>query len=91
MRYGFSQKELPDILRSMANYFERDHHPMLHPSEAPPIPKLMKRSFNKLKTKHKNAGVWKLKKLPEFPKSGKMIKALQKAYDHYGMEPEYYK
>ncbi len=88
-RYGFSQKVLPKILRSMANYLEGVHYPYIHPSEAPPVPKLMRRSYNKLKTVHQNASGYGT--FPNFPKSGKMIKQLQKLYDHYDIEPEFYK
>ena len=49
MRYGFSQKELPKILRSMADYLERDHYPFIHPSEAPKQPILTKRSYASLR------------------------------------------
>ena len=87
MRYGFSQKELPTILRSMADYFERDHLPYLHPSEVPKPKKVSKRSYNKLKTALKHMG----SKVPLYPKSGTLTKPLQEAFENTGIKPEYYK
>jgi len=49
MRYGVSKNQLPDRLRAFANYLEKKQYPFMHPSEAPPIPKLMKASYNQLK------------------------------------------
>ncbi len=85
-RYGFSQKALPNILRSMADYFERDHHPLRHPSEAPPVPKVMKSSYNKMKKQLGRMGM----KAPTMSKSGTLTLALQKAFKQAGIEPEYY-
>lgn len=88
-RYGFSQKELPDILRSVAIFLEKDHHPLIHPSEAPKPKKLMKSSYNKLHKMYKADPC--RSKFPSFPKSGKMIKALDILYYHYNLKPEFYK
>jgi hypothetical protein len=88
-RYGFNQKDLPTILRSMADYFERDHHAMLHPSEAPKPKKLKKQSYNKLIREMKLNDY--SKKIPEYPKSGKLTVSLEKLFIQFDMEPEFYK
>lgn len=95
-RYGLRKYNvsLPNFLRNLADYLEDpplDYLQLIHPKEAPEIPKVMKRSYNKLKTKHNASGTRKLKKFPDFPKSGKMTVGLQKAYDYYKMKAEYYK
>lgn len=89
VRYGFTQAELPTILRSIANYLERSHLPYIHPSEAPKRKKLMKSSYNELKKVVKNST--HNKKFPEFPKSGKLTIALKKLYTEYHIEPKFYK
>jgi len=61
----------------------------MHPDEAPPIPKLMKSSYNELKKQLKD--VQYKKKIPDFPKSGKMIKPLQILYDAVRLLPRFYK
>jgi len=86
MRYGFSQKELPNILRSMAEYFERDHHPMRHPSEAPPIPKLTKSSYNRMVKALKGTGY----KPPAYARSGTLTLPLKKAFKQANVLPEFY-
>ena len=89
MRYGFAQSELPDILRAMANYLEKDHYPLIHPSEAPKPKKLKKQSYNKLVKEMKRNDY--SKKIPEYPKSRKLTVGLKKLYILFDMEPEYYK
>ena len=98
VRYGISQEDLPTILRSCANYLEKPHLPYIHPSEAPKPKKLMKSSYNKLvKTHLKNLmkpnfyGNGHVPKLPDFPKSGKLTKPLEKMYELYELKPEFYK
>jgi len=89
MRYGFSQTELPEILRSMADYLEQDHHPLIHPSEAPKPKKLKKQSYNKLIKEMKLNDY--SKKIPEYPKSRKLTVVLERLYIQFDMKPEFYK
>ena len=85
-RYAIKAEDLPEILRNVADYLEKDQYPYIHPSEAPKAPKLKKSSYNRLKK------IYDLKrKFPEFPKSGKLTKGLTKIYEIYGIEPEFYK
>ena len=85
MRYGFSQKELPDILRKMAKYLEKDHYPYIHPSEVEKPKKLKKRSYNVLKKAYRGRA-----KFPPYPKSGNLIKKLAILFDEYNITPQFY-
>jgi len=89
VRYGVSQEQLPERLRQFADYLEMKQYPFIHPDEAPPIPLLMKSSYNQLVKQLKAQGY--TKKIPDFPKSGKMIKPLQQLYDKINLQPKYYK
>lgn len=87
VRYGIDQEQLPRILRSMADYLEKPHHPYLHPSENAKAPRLKKSSYNQVAKLLIKAG----KKAPEYPKSGKLIKSLEVAFHQFNLAPEYYK
>ena len=89
IRYGVTNIQLPERLRAFADYLEKRQYPFMHPDEAPPIPKLMKSSYNELKKQLKD--VQYKKKIPDFPKSGKMIKPLQILYDAVRLLPRFYK
>lgn len=86
-RYRVSQKELPSVLRNMADYLEREQYQYIHPSDRPKTPKLTKVSYNKM------AKALKLTKyaVPEFPKSGNLTQKLKTAFDRAGIEPQFYK
>lgn len=78
-RYGLTNViELPELLRNIANYIENP--PMepeyIHPNERIPVKKLGKREYNKI-CKYYFQMYSKRKKLPEFPKSGKMTKEFE--------------
>jgi len=92
-RYLISHKELPDILRKMAEYLEKEHLPYIHPSEKPKQPKLKKSSYNKLAKAHRENLNKKVRtpKLPPYPKSGTLTKPLKRLFDLYKIKPEYYK
>lgn len=86
VRYAVPLERLSVILRNMAAYFEQEHYPYMHPSEAPPHQKLQKSSYNQL-TKHlKEMG----KKIPAYPRAGKMTKELQELFEKYGIAPKFY-
>jgi len=88
-RYGLHKFgiTLPEFLRNLADYLERDNLPYIHPNEKAPAKKIMKRSYNKLGKRWQPS----MGKFPDFPKSGKLTKPLEKAYDKVGMKPEFYK
>ena len=86
IRYGISHDTLPDILRSMAKYLEKEHHPFLHPTEVPKNPKLKKSSYNKLVREAKKQGI--KKKIPKY--TGNYTKVLQELYERVGLDPEFY-
>jgi len=85
-RHGISLEELPQVLRNMAEYFEAEHLPLIHPSEKEKSPKVSKRNFNKLISKLKSDSAFK-KKLPEYPKSGNLTKDLKALFELYCISP----
>lgn len=91
IRYRISQKELPSILRNIADYLDKPHLPFIHPNEKPKALKLMRSSYNKLKSVYRGR-----KPIPDFRvddkgrPNQKMTIPLQKLFDEYGIEPEYY-
>lgn len=92
-RYLISNEELSAILRNMADYLDKKQYPYLHPSEAPPIPKLMVKSYNKLKKALMGTGV----KCPVInidrlkDKKQTLTKPLERAFSQAGLKPEFYK
>lgn len=80
-RYGLHKFNisLPDILRNLANYIEKP--PMIpeyiHPKERPKAKKLGKRDFNRI-VKYYFQMFPRKRKLPVYPKSGKMNKEFRK-------------
>ncbi len=89
LRYGITQKELPKILRRIADYKEADQTLFIHPSEKPKSKKLSKRFFKKLQKEYKRK--YPNKKEIEYPKSGKLTKSIQQICDEFCIEPEYLK
>jgi len=85
MRYNISQAELPNVLRRMALYLEKEQTVYLHPSEAPKNPKLMKSSYNELVK-----AIDGKRKVPGFPKSGSLTKELACLFAKYNIEPRFY-
>jgi len=85
-RYGISKDDLPGILRAMADYIEKDQYALIHPSEAPKPKRLMKSSYNELKRAYSGK-----KKFPEYPRSGKLTKPLERLFEAYGIKPKFYK
>jgi len=89
IRFAIDQSKLPEILRSVANYLEQDHTIFIHPSEKPKEKKLKKSSYCQLKKEYLKCPVRTL--FPDYPKSGKLIKSLEKLYQYYKLEPGFYK
>lgn len=87
VRCGISQDRIPAILRGALRYFEAEQYPYLHPSEKAKEPKLKKSSFNKLLKDMKTKGCLKF---PTYPKSGKVTAPLQKLFNQFNVEPEFY-
>jgi hypothetical protein len=88
-RYCIQPDEISNVLRNVADYFDKEQYPYIHPTEAPKKPKLKKSSYNKLKKIHISKGT--KAKLPPYPESCNINKALLKFFDRYDLEPEYYK
>lgn len=83
-----------EFLRNLADYIDEgafidevgeDKVSYIHYTEVPKPKKLQKACYAKLKkTYNKKA------KLPEFPKSGKLTKGLEKLFNEYNIEIKYY-
>lgn len=86
LRYGFSQDELPNILRMLADYKQDDHTNYIHPSEKPKAKKLTKLSYNRLKKFYEGNA-----KFPDYPKTGILTVKLKELFEKYHIQPEFYK
>ena len=91
-RFGLHD-DLPNWLRGLADYLEKENYPLIHPSEEAKEPKVSKRNYNKCKKlyneeefipKRKNQ---KKKPFPEYPKSGKVTKGLKEIFDKFEISP----
>ena len=96
VRYGMHKFGLtvPEFLRNLADYMEnpplfRLEPRLIHPKEKGKVKKLKKISYNKLKKMCITEGF--KGKFPAYPKSGKLIVALEKLFDLVNLEPEFYK
>lgn len=79
--------DLPSALRAMADFLEQAHLPYIHPSEKIPHKKVMKSCFNKLIKEMKKQEV---KRLPLYPRSGKLTKKLESLFEKYEIPIEFY-
>lgn len=86
VRYGIGLSDLPAVARNIADYLEKEHAPMLHPSEAEKPKKLKKASYKKLVSICTKKGI----KYPEYPKSGTLTIPLAKLYEKVELVPEFY-
>lgn len=71
-----------DLLKQLIMYYENGTYPIIHHTEKAKEPTLSKRNYNKLKREYTGK-----KKLPEYPKSGKLTVGLQAIFEEYGIEP----
>jgi len=86
-RYGLHKFiSLPELLRNLADYLERDNLPYIHPSEIEKPKKLKKHSYNALKRAYVGRA-----KFPAYPKSGKLTAPLKRLYERFNIMPEFYK
>ena len=74
------------MVKSLIEYYEKPNLDILHPSENPKVPKFTKRCYNKLKKIYSGRA-----KFPEYPKSGKLNKKLEKLFEAFEIPVEYYK
>jgi hypothetical protein len=89
-RYGIGQKNLPKILRNIADYLDKPHTNFIHPSEKPKPKRLTRASYNKLKKVYDGKFMF-----PSFPgdnkrSSGALTVPLKKLFEKYNIEPEFY-
>lgn len=84
-RYG-KFDNLPEFLRNLADYLEKENYPYIHPKEKPPIQKVSKRQYNKLVKAYKEQNTLKAK-LPEFPGKRKPSKKLLSLFERFKISP----
>lgn len=89
-RYRITRHDLPVILRSIADYLERPHKRLIHPSEKPKEKILMKSSYNHLKKTALQAGVHQ-NQIPQYPKSNRLTKGLERLFNSLNIVPGFYK
>jgi len=79
-------------LFNLYEYLIKEHHLMLHPEHAPKQPKLMKSSYNKLVREVKNCNRLRQKpeRIPDYPRSKKLTKSLEKLFIKYDIDPQFY-
>lgn len=91
VRYRISHKDLPRILRNIANYLERKHLPFMHPNEKPKEPILTKNSYNRLKKAYDGKGLFPELRVDDKGNSiQKMTIKLTGLFKMYNIEPEFY-
>lgn len=88
-RYCISLIDLPDILRSIADYLERPHLDYIHPTEKAKEPTLSKRSFNILAKAYSEK--YPKRKPLEYPKSKKLTKNLSVLFEEFNIEINFLK
>lgn len=89
-RGGVHKKtDLITYLKNLVVYLEKEQYELIHPSEKPKEPNLMKSSFNELVREMKKNKY--TKKLPEYPKSKKMTKGLKVLFEVYKIKPKFHK
>ena len=92
-RYKIDINELPNVLRNMANYLEKEHLPYVHPKEVE-RKVLKKSSYNKLISaikkdmKSNKPNKTKIRRLPKYSK--KLNKKLESLFKKYNIPPEFY-
>ena len=84
-RYG-KFNDLPNFLRALANYLEKENYPYIHPNEAPKPLKISKRQYNKLVKVYSQQTKLKAK-LPVFPGKRKPSKKLLKLFERFKVCP----
>ncbi len=80
-RYGIYLTDYTQFLRNLADYLDQDNLPLIHPSEAPKIPTLGKRNFNKLSKLYKIK--YPKRKELIYPKSGKLTKKWIELFEEF--------
>jgi hypothetical protein len=90
-RLGLHKYELdmPEMLRNLADYLEQEATNYIHPNEQEKPKKITKTCYGKLVKKLNEVGY--KNKIPEYPKSQMLTKALSELFKKYEVEVEYYK
>ena len=72
-RYGVSLEELPDVLRNIADYIQKERYDLIHPSERP----IFMEEYREI-CEYFLIVYPKKRKVPEYPKNGLMTKEFKK-------------
>lgn len=91
-RFGLHDN-LSTWLRTLADYLDKENYPYIHHTEKKAEPKVSKRNYNKLKKLYEQEEFipvrknQKKKPFPEYPKSGKLNKALSELFERFEIKP----
>jgi len=77
-----SVQERIDMLKNLIMYYEKENYPLVHPNEKVPAKIVSKANYNRLKKLYNEK-----KKLPAYPKSGKLTIGLQALFEKYEIQP----
>jgi len=86
--------DLPSFLRNLADYleagaFKENENYYIHPSEVKKAKKIKKLSYNKMVKEFKLT--YPNRKVPEYPKSNKLTKTIDKFFKEFNIQNFYYK
>jgi len=87
VRFKIPLKDLPLILRKMADFLEQKQYPYIHPSEKEKVRNLSKNCFKQLQKEYSLK--FPNRKPLEFPESGKLTKALESIFAEFQIEPKF--
>ena len=72
-----------EFLEKLVEYYKKGTLPVIHPTEKMPEPKVSKKNYNKLKKEF--VLKYPKKKFPEYPRSGKITKVLEKLFQEFNI------
>ena len=87
IRYGIQYSNLPMILRNIADYLEKEQYPYIHPSEVLKPAQLQRSSYIQLMKRLLKEN----RKIPPYPKSGRLTKELEKLFTKFNISPKFYR
>lgn len=76
-------EERIQMLQQLIEYYQSGTYNFIHPKEKEPEQKISKIQYNKLKKLVENEN----KKIPEYPKTGKLTKKLKQLFEFYNISP----
>ena len=87
-RFKRTKKDIPRLLRSLADYYEDGWYPIIHPTEKPKPKPVSKRQYNLLQKRIKEQNEARLNVrlcIPDYSK--RLNKKLKDLFEHFGISP----